>query len=107
MRWDVVGFGSLLALMDVFMEPIVKLVSTKSLSLGWMVIPTLAYAVDPWIFLKSLSFEGIAIMNLVWNLVSNIFITFVGLAVFKEQITVLKGIGIALGFVAVICMTAE
>ena len=107
MRWDVLGYGSLLALMDVFMQPITKLVSTKSLSLGWMVIPTLAYAVDPWIFLKSLSVEGIAIMNLVWNLVSNIFITFVGLVIFKEQITVLKGIGIALSFVAVICMTAE
>ena len=89
------------------MQPITKLVSTKSLSLGWMVIPTLAYAVDPWIFLKSLSVEGITVMNVVWDMVSNIFITFVGLVIFKEQITVLKGIGIALSFVAVICMTAE
>jgi len=72
-----------------------------------MVIPTLAYAVDPWIFLKSLSVEGITVMNVVWDMVSNIFITFVGLVIFKEQITVLKGIGIALSFVAVICMTAE
>jgi len=107
MRLDVLGYGSLLALTDVFTQSIAKLVSTKSLSLGWMVIPTLAYAVDPWIFLKSLSVEGITVMNVVWDMVSNIFITFVGLVIFKEQITVLKGIGIALSFVAVICMTAE
>jgi len=107
MRWDVIGYGSLLASMDILMQPIAKLVATKSLSVGWMIVPTLVYALDPWIFLKSLSVEGIAIMNLVWNLTSNVFITFVGLVLFKEHITVLKGIGIALGFVAVLCMTAE
>jgi len=107
MRWEVLGYGSLLAFMDVIMQPIAKLVSTKSLSLGWMIVPTLLYALDPWIFLKSLSVEGMAIMNLVWNLVSNVFVTGVGIFLFKEQMTVLKWVGIVLSFIAMGCLTAE
>jgi len=106
MRWAVLGFGALLAFMDILMEPIAKLVSTNSLSLMWMGIPTLAYAANPWIFLQSLRFEGIAIMNLVWNLASNVIITFVGLVLFKEQMTSLKWIGVALSFAAMLCLTA-
>jgi multidrug transporter EmrE-like cation transporter len=107
MRWVVLGFGALLAFVDVLMQPIAKLVSTNSLSLVWMGLPTLAYAANPWIFLQSLRFEGIALMNLVWNLMSNVIITFVGLVLFKEQMTSLKWIGVVLSFVAMVCLTAE
>ena len=105
MRWDVLGYGSLLASMDIVMQPITKLVSTKALSVPWMIIPTLVYAINPWIFLSSLRVEGMAIMNLVWNLVSNVFVTFVGLYVFGEQITPLKWLGIVLSFAAIYCLT--
>jgi len=93
--------------MDVIMQPIAKLVSTKSLSLGWMMIPTLVYALNPWIFLQSLRSEGIAILNLVWNLVSNVFIVIIGIVVFNEQMTQLKWIGIVLSVAAMGCLTAE
>ena len=107
MRWVVLGYGALLAFMDVLMQPVTKLVSTNALPLVWMGLPTVAYAMNPWIFLQSLRFEGIALMNLVWNLMSNVIITFVGLALFKEQMTTLKWIGIVLSFLAMVCLTAE
>jgi multidrug transporter EmrE-like cation transporter len=107
MRWDVIGYGMLLASMDVVMEPIAKLVNQQSLSVSWMIFPTLVYAINPWIFLSSLRVEGIAIMNLVWNLVSNVFITGIGLYIFKEQLTTLKWIGLVLSFAAMYCLTAE
>jgi multidrug transporter EmrE-like cation transporter len=107
MRWAVLGYGAALAFIDVLMQPIAKLVSTKSLSLAWMVLPTLAYAANPWIFLQSLRFEGIAIMNLVWNLLSNVIITGIGVLMFQEQMTHLKWVGIALSFAAMLCLTTE
>jgi multidrug transporter EmrE-like cation transporter len=106
-QWTTLFYGFILALIDIIMMPITKLVNKGSLPIGWMVIPTLAYALDPWIFLKSLSGETMAIMNMVWNMVSNILITFTGLIIFGEKISTIKGVGIALSFVSILLMTWE
>ena len=64
-----------------------------------------AYALDPLIFFFALKGEGMALMNLVWNLMSNIIVTFVGLVLFKEGVTPMKLIGIVLSFVSLFFMT--
>jgi multidrug transporter EmrE-like cation transporter len=106
-QWTTILYGCLLALIDVIMMPITKLVNKGVLTLGWMVIPTLVYALDPWIFLKSLSTETMVIMNMVWNMVSNIAVTYTGLILFGEKISMIKGIGIALSFISILLMTWE
>lgn len=78
---------------------------------GWpfayIVFPMLAYAMDPLIFFFAIKSEGMAMMNLVWNLISNVIITFTGLFVFNEVVPPTKMIGIALSFVALFFMTYE
>ena len=107
MRWDVLGYGSMLAFTDILMEPITKLVSINALPIAWMIVPTLGYAINPWIFLRALSVEGIAIMNLVWNLISNVLITGIGIYAFKEVMTPTKWMGIGLSFAAMYFLTCE
>ena len=104
---SVLCYGCVLALVDVAMMPITKLVSKKALPLWCMVIPTLLYAADPWIFLQSLRTETMVVMNFVWNLISNVLIIFTGLILFGEKITPMKGIGIALSVVSLMCLTYE
>ena len=48
--------GGLLATTDMTAMSIMKKISLQSFSMTWMVIVTLIYAVQPWIFLKGMSY---------------------------------------------------
>ena len=107
LKWSVLAYGGLLALIDVVMMPITKGVATKSLPMWLMIVPTLVYAADPWIFLKSLSLESMVVMNFVWDLLSDVLVTFVGLFILGEKISLFKGIGICLSFLSLFLLTCE
>lgn len=104
---SVLCYGCVLALVDVVMMPITKLVAKKAVPLWLMIIPTLLYAADPWIFLQSLRVETMVVMNFVWNLISNILIIFTGFVLFGEKITMLKGVGVVLSVISLMCLTYE
>jgi multidrug transporter EmrE-like cation transporter len=106
-RWDVLGYGALLALVDVVMMPIAKGVSKKALPVWLMIVPTLVYAADPWIFLQSLKVESMVVMNFVWDLISDILVTFTGLVLLGEKISTMKSIGIGLSFVSLYFLSHE
>lgn len=99
-------FGTGLALNDIIMMPFVKQIVG-----GWpiwtIVFPIIAYALDPVIFYFALQKEGMAIMNLVWNLISNVVVTLLGLVAFKETINTQKFIGIILSFIALFFLSYE
>ena len=96
-----------MALVDVLMLSIVKSVSLNSRLLKWMVVPTLVYAVQPWIFLQSLEYETLIIMNLLWDLISNVLVTLVGLILFQETIGPYKLIGVILSFISITLLSLD
>jgi drug/metabolite transporter (DMT)-like permease len=100
-------FGFLMATIDVLMLSVVKQVSLDSRIMRWMVIPTIAYAIQPWIFLQSLQFESLIIMNLMWDILSGVLVTLVGLIFFKETIGAYKLGGVLLSFVSIALMSLE
>jgi hypothetical protein len=95
-----IAFGVTMSLLDVFMMGIAKMSKTGSISYG-VALPmaTLLYALEPYIFFKSLNYETMTIMNLTWDLTSDIMVTMVGLFWFRESIKGLRWM--ALGFAAV------
>lgn len=99
-------FGALFGLLDAISLPVVKGVSQGWKPL-WMAIPLVIYAINPFIFLKALSTESLAIMNLVWDLSSDIIVTFIGIFGFGEHIPRTKMIGVVLSFVSLFLMTYE
>jgi multidrug transporter EmrE-like cation transporter len=100
-------FGFFMALVDVFMLSIVKSVSLNSRLLKWMIVPTLVYAVQPWIFLQSLEYETLIIMNLLWDLISNVLVTLAGLILFQETIGPYKLIGVILSFISITLLSLD
>jgi hypothetical protein len=93
--------GLILALNDVFSFGI-----TKEISLGknikskyWLIIPMILYALQILIFNYGLTKTSMSILNITWNLISNVLVTFIGLHYYGEQINNIKGI--ALGFALV------
>jgi multidrug transporter EmrE-like cation transporter len=105
-EWAPLAFGTIMASIDVVMLGIIKSVSlNQSKLLRWMIIPTIAYAIQPWIFLQSLKFESLIVMNLMWDLISDILVTLVGVFYFKEQVGPYKTIGIVLSLISMTLMS--
>lgn len=108
LEWIPVTFGAVLASLDVFMMGIIKTVSKNpGKLLKWMILPTLSYALTPWIFLKALQFESMVVMNLMWDLLSDVLVTLSGFFYFKEEIGPYKTIGVVLSLIAMTLMSIE
>jgi len=100
-EWVPITFGLVMATIDVFMLSAIKIIGTKAKYLKWMIVPTIVYAIQPWIFLSSLKFETMTVMNLVWDLMSDILVTAVGLYYFGEKLGPIKSLGVVAAIVAI------
>ena len=106
LNWRTIGFGLAFGTLDSIALPIVKGVRD-----GWnplyMIVPALLYGASPFLFLKALEKETLTIMNLVWDLTSDLVVTFIGLVVFAERLPPLKAIGVLFSFVGLFLMSYE
>jgi len=94
--------GLTLALNDVISFGITKEVFLKNkLSLHWLIIPVILYGLQILLFYYGLGKTSMSVLNITWNLVSNVLVTLVGLYYFKEQITNLKYIALLLAFASI------
>ena len=90
-------FGIGMALLDIGMMSVVKITSKKQLTYSTgLLLSTLIYAPQPYLFLKALKFENMTIVNLIWNLSSNVLVTLIGVFYFGETIKGLKLIAICM-----------
>jgi multidrug transporter EmrE-like cation transporter len=105
-QWRTLGFGALLGTIDSFALPIVKGVS-QGWNPAYIVVPIVLYGATPLLFLKALEKETLTIMNLVWDLTSNVLVTLIGLILFAEKLPPLKLLGVALSFVSLFLMSYE
>ena len=59
------------------MMSVTKMVSIGSISTSVGIPLSISlYAMEPLIFLKAMKYEGMVVTNLVWNLMSNIIVTY-------------------------------
>jgi multidrug transporter EmrE-like cation transporter len=105
-NWSSIGFGLGLAATDIIAFPIVKYVSLGARPI-WLLLAVLVYSMNPIILLQSLKIEGLAVINLLWNTLSNILITVIGVYMFKEKISSIKKLGIVLSIISIGLLTYE
>ena len=74
---------------------------------GIVPIAMLIYSLQPYIFLQALQHESMTVMNILWDIISDIMVTIVGLFYFKEQISSLKQVGLMFAFVAIVLMSYD
>lgn len=101
-----IGYGLTFGAIDATALPIVKAVS-KGWNHAWMLVPALLYGFTPFLLLSALREETLTIMNLVWDLTSDIIVTIIGLFVFGEVLSPIKSLGVAVSFVGLILMSYE
>ncbi len=97
-------YGAAMAINDAFSLTMLKAIHLKWVSPYFFVLTVLLYSFQPYIFLQSLNFEGVIIMNLLWDLLSSVVVTFLGLYLFNENISTTKWAGIVLSFISVYLM---
>lgn len=106
LNWRTIGFGLGFGLLDSIALPIVKGVST-GWDPAWMVVPAILYAGSPFLFLTALRQETLTIMNLVWDLTSDLVVTFIGLVIFAETISPIKALGVGVSMIGLMLMSWE
>jgi len=101
-----VFFGIIMAFMDIFMISNLSSIHQGTMSAGWGVPLSVGiYALQPLIFLKAMSYDGMAITNLVWNLLSSdVALTLQGLIIFGEPIKGVRLIGVCLSIISIFLM---
>lgn len=102
--WVSLAYAFFMAFIDTSMLGLVKDIS-KNKSLLRMMIPTFVYAFQPWIFLSAMSFESLTIMNLMWDLMSDVLVSLIGIFYFKEILTPVQMCGLGLGFISLLMMS--
>jgi drug/metabolite transporter (DMT)-like permease len=100
------GFGGSMALIDAFI-----LSTLKAFHLGWikwkgiLIISMLVYSFQPMIFLESLKYNSLTVMNLMWDVMSDVIVTLIGLFYFSEKLTKFKKLGVIFSFISIILLT--
>jgi multidrug transporter EmrE-like cation transporter len=67
----------------------------------------LVYSLQPLIFLKSLQYETMAVMNIMWDMMSDLYVALIGLFYFKEKITSVKMVGLSFAFIAIVLLSYD
>ncbi len=97
-----------LAFSDVFNLGLLKMVRTGQISNhAWIGLPTVLYACQPLIFFFGLSHTSMTVLNLLWDLLSDILVTASGIFYFKEKISMKKYIGIAFGLLSIMFLAGD
>jgi multidrug transporter EmrE-like cation transporter len=97
----------ILSINDVISFGIAKLTFLKIYSIGWLIIPVILYGLQLPLFYYGLKFSSMSILNISWNLISNILVTLVGFFYFKEQVSNVEMIGLIFAFLSIACFTYD
>jgi multidrug transporter EmrE-like cation transporter len=101
--------GGALSLNDVISFGITKMVYLKQLPYGlWMLlIPTILYGFQISLFYYGLHKTSMTILNIIWNLISNILITLLGIYYFKEKVNSLQSLAIFFALTSIVLFTID
>lgn len=103
---NALGWGGLMALVDA-----VILSLLKAYNIGWiqwkgvLLISMLVYSFQPLIFLQGLTQNGLTVMNLLWDVMSDVIVTAIAVFYFSEKLTKFKKAGVLMSFISIILLT--
>jgi multidrug transporter EmrE-like cation transporter len=102
-----IAYGTALAFNDVISLGLLKAIHLEWLSSYYFIVPLILYTAQPFLFFNSLSFESMTVMNIIWDLLSDVLVAVSGIYIFKEKISQSKFLGILLAMVSMYLLTHE
>ena len=90
-------FALYLAGVDAIIMPLLKAKKIGMLTGTWMLpLASIIYAMQPLVFFQSLSLESMTIMNILWDVMSDVLVAIIGIYVFGESLSKIQVIGLIL-----------
>ncbi len=74
---------------------------------SFMPIAMVIYSLQPVIFLQSLQFGSMTVMNLLWDVLSDLLVTAIGLFYFKETLCFRQQVGLCFAFIAIVLLSYD
>jgi multidrug transporter EmrE-like cation transporter len=84
---------------------LLKYIHKEKQYLKWIILPMIVYACQPILFYMSLQHESLTVMNLLWDVLSDVLVTLVGLLLFQETIGPYKKAGVMLSFLSIVLLS--
>jgi drug/metabolite transporter (DMT)-like permease len=92
--------GTVLALLDAVSLPLFKTAYIAN-NYYYIFAGIMLSLVQTLMFYYSIQFSTLVVMNLLWDLLSGVSVTLVGIFIFKEHMSITKLLGILLSFVSI------
>jgi len=96
-----------LGIIDTLLLSTTKFISIGVLKYPFIILVCILYGIQPLIFLNALGNESMSIMNLLWDVMSNIFVSLIGIYYFNETISNMKYLGIILSIISLTILSIE
>ena len=97
--------GIILALLDTVSLPLLKQAYLHKNNV-FLTIGIFIGICQKFIFYNSMKYSSLTVMNVLWDLLSDVFVSLFGIFIFKENISTRKLIGIAISFVSIYLMNS-
>jgi drug/metabolite transporter (DMT)-like permease len=97
----------ILALIGTISLVIIKKIDDKIISKKWIVISIIINIITIYITFIGLKYTSLTILNMQWNVISNIIVTIVGVLYFNEVHSTYEIIGLTLGFISIMILSLE
>lgn len=95
-------YALLMASIDGMVIPLLKAKHLGMLKGIWMFpLAMLVYSIQPLIFYNAMSVESMSVMNILWDVMSDVIVTIIGFVVFGETFTVQQWLGLAFSLIGI------
>ena len=95
-------YAFFMASIDAVVMPLLKAKKLGMLTGNWMFpLASIIYASQPFIFYKSLSSNSMTIMNILWDVMSDVLVAIIGIFVFGESLSPLQWVGMVLALLGI------
>jgi multidrug transporter EmrE-like cation transporter len=102
-----VVFATTMATIDVLVLGWMKNYTIGMTSPFFVLLGMILYGLQPAIFLQSLKYESMTVMNIMWDLISDILVTVTGLFYFKEKLSSIKMFALVLAFTSIVLFSYD
>jgi drug/metabolite transporter (DMT)-like permease len=100
-------FAITMASIDAIVLPIIKFINVGYYPLYVLIVPVIIYSFQPILFYMSLKYSTLTSMNILWDLMSDVIITIIGLLYLKEKLHYTSKWGLIFAFIAIILFARD
>jgi len=86
---------------------VIKKIDSKMISNQWIIIPIVISIITIFLTFIGLKYTSLTVLNMQWNVMSNVIVTLAGILYFNEVHSTYEIIGLTLGFISIMILSIE